>query len=370
MAAKDIAKELERLKSERDELERLNNELDARVLEIYSLYNISKVLNLSIGIEEIFNGTIDTIGKSLRIDEFCIMLLDETSNELVVRAWYPDPVVLPCICLKIGEGISGMAAKTGKPVLVQDVSKEPKSMFYKGAATNIGAFLCVPLVGKHGNILGVFNIHKAQPNSFNENDVKFFTEVAQQIAIAVEKAYIYKNARDISMRDELTGMYNRRYFFDYIEKELSRAKRYKKHFSVLMIDIDHFKNFNDKNGHLLGDDAIKQTAKLLIDKLRTADVVARYGGEEFICLLPETPNNRAVVVAEKLRKAVEGSKYKGGENQPSGMVSVTIGVATWPDDAKSAIKLIDYADKALYLGKSRGRNMVVSAVSAVSGIEI
>lgn len=366
MNAKDISKELERLKAERDGLERLNNELDARVLEIYSLYNISKALNLSIGIEEIFNGTIDTIGKSLRIDEFCIMLLDETSQELVVRAWYPDPVILPCICLKIGEGISGMAAKTGKPVLVQDVSKEHKSMFYKGAAANIGAFLCVPLVGKQSNILGVFNVHKAQPNSFNDNDVQFFSEVAEQIAIAVEKAYIYKNARDISMRDELTGMYNRRYFFDYIEKELSRAKRYKKHFSVLMIDIDHFKNFNDKNGHLLGDDAIKQTAKLLSDKLRTADVVARYGGEEFVCLLPETAKDRAAIVAEKIRKAVENSKYNGGENQPSGKVSVTIGAATWPDDAKSAIELIDCADKALYLGKSRGRNMVVPEIGILS----
>ncbi|OGP29702.1 MAG: hypothetical protein A2073_08290 [Deltaproteobacteria bacterium GWC2_42_11] len=362
MVKKDINKELERLKAEKNELERINKEIDGRVLELYMLYNVSKILNLSLNIEEIFNGIINIIGKTIHIDEFCIMLLDEATQKLVVRAWYPNSGTLPDMSFDIGEGISGTVAKTGNAMLIQDTRKEPNFMFYKGVKMDIGAFMSIPLTGKKGDVLGVFNIHKKEPFSFTENDRKFFQEVANQIAIAVENAIIYDRAREASMHDELTGLYNRRYFFEYIEKELARANRYKKSFSILMIDIDSFKNFNDKNGHLKGDKVLKETAKLFVSNLRASDVVVRFGGEEFICLIPETPKEIAVTTAEKLRRAVEENIYKGGENQPGGKVTITIGVATWPDDAQSAIELIDYADKAMYLGKCKGKNIVFPLV--------
>jgi len=359
MDSKDDIKK-ERFTSEKEDLARLNKDLEARILELYSLYNISKVLNLSFAVEEIFNGTIHEIGKTLKIDEFCIMLIDEKCQELAIRAWYPDPGTLPDVRFKIGEGISGMVARTGRPAIIQDVSKEPEFLFYKGAITDIGAFMCVPLLGKRENVLGVFNVHKTQPNAFTDNDIKFFSEVAEQVAIAIEKAIIYEKTKEASMRDELTRLYNRRYFFEYLEKESLRADRYNKNFSILMLDIDHFKNFNDKNGHIKGDNVLKQMAQLIGNKLRCSDVVARYGGEEFIILLPETQKKAAIIAAEKLRKAIEDFKYEGGENQPEGRLTVTIGVATWPDDAAFTSELIDIADKALYLGKKQGRNRVCS----------
>lgn len=358
MDARDVKKHW----LDEEKTEWLNKNLDAKLLELYALYNISKVLHMTFAVDEIFNGTMDIIGKTLQIDEFCIMLIDEKSDELVVRAWYPAPVTLPDIRFKIGEGISGMVAKTGKLALIQDVSKEHKFTFYKGAKTDIGAFLCIPLIGRQGGILGVFNVHKTKPNSFTDNDERFFSEVAQHVALAVDKAITYEKTKEASLRDPLTGLYNRRYFFEYLETEASRANRYDKKFSLLMVDVDHFKNFNDKNGHLKGDEALKKMARLLIKELRCSDVVARYGGEEFICLLPETHKDAAIIAAQKLKKSVEDSKFDGGESQPGGKLTVTVGVATWSDDGKFVSELVDYADRALYLGKSRGRNMVCSKV--------
>jgi len=355
----DIHKKLEQMKRERDNLEKTNKELDAKLLELYSLYNISKALHLSIAVEDIFSGILHIVGKTLQIDDFCIMLFDEDRQELVMRACYPDADNLSNVRFKTGEGVSGTVAKTGEPALVQDVSLEPKFMFYKGAKTDIGAFMCVPLIGRYGDILGVLNIHKGKPNSLTDHDTMFFREVGEQIAVTIERALIYEKTKEASIHDDLTGLYNRKYFFEYLETELARGSRHGKCFSILMVDIDHFKNFNDKNGHLKGDDALKQTARLLVNTLRCSDVVARYGGEEFVCLLPETSKNIAVVASEKLRKVVEGSAYVGGENQPGGRLTITIGVSTWPDDARVAAELVDYADKALYLGKSRGRNMVI-----------
>ena len=306
----------------------LGENLDVKLLELYALYNISKVLHMSFAVDEIFNGTMDIIGKTLRIDEFCIMLIDEKCEELVVRAWYPTPVTLPDIRFKIGEGISGRVAKTGKLILIQDVTKEPKFMFYKGAKIDIGAFLCVPLIGREGEILGVFNVHKTKPDTLTDNDVRFFYEVAQQVALAVDKAITYEKTKEASLRDPLTGLYNRRYFFEYLETEASRANRYDKEFSILMIDVDHFKKYNDTHGHPKGDGILKGVAKILKDTVRKSDTAARYGGEEFVIIFPETGVEEASLVAEKLRMEVETHDFPGGETQPLGRITISQGVAS------------------------------------------
>jgi len=134
----------------------------------------------------------------------------------------------------------------------------------------------------------------------------------------IQKDVLSVRPKGSSDFDALTGLYNRRYFFDYFEREMVRAKRYEHNVSIIVIDVDHFKNFNDKNGHVLGDVALKMVASQLTKNLRQSDVVARLGGEEFIVLLTETPKNDAVEVAEKLRKAIELEPIKGEESQAAG----------------------------------------------------
>ncbi|MDH3972904.1 MAG: sensor domain-containing diguanylate cyclase [Deltaproteobacteria bacterium] len=340
-------------------LEKENRILDSRILELYTLYSISKRLSMTTHLEEIFSETMEHISRSLKIDDFCIMLLDKSNEFLTVSASHSD-TDLKNISLSVGEGISGRVPLLGEKVLIQDVSKEPDFLFYKGKKRNIGSFLTIPLKRSDKSIIGTLNVHKPEANAFLEKDVQLFDEVAQQIAVAIDKALSFRNIRELSMRDDLTGLYNRRYFFDTFEKEMERARRFNRNISVIILDIDHFKNFNDKNGHLLGDDALRTVAATLEENVRKADTLARYGGEEFIVLISEQDKTHTVKIAEKLRVAIEEIEVSGEKNQPRGKLTVTLGVSSYPDDTQYATELIDCADKALYSGKTKGRNIVVA----------
>lgn len=347
------------LENEVEELRKQNRFLDSKMIEIYTLYNISKRLSLATKLEEVFSGSMDVISGSLEIDDFCIMLLDEKGDSLYVNACHGE-VDLVGTSFKVGDGVTGMAVQTGEKKLISDVSKCDEFLFYNGKKNNIGSFLCIPLKGKDKEVIGALNVHKSQPDSFTEADLEFFGEIATHIAAAIFKALSLRRMEELSNRDPLTGLFNRRYFFDYFEKEVERVKRHKHHSSLILIDVDYFKNFNDKNGHLLGDEALKTVARILSDNCRVADVIARFGGEEFIIILQETGKAKAVAVAEKIRQAIEDEPVAGEENQPGAKLTATLGVSSMPDDAVFASEIVDCADKALYLGKTMGRNIVVS----------
>jgi len=172
----------------------------------------------------------------------------------------------------------------------------------------------------------------------------------------------YHKIEEISIRDSLTGCFNRRKFDTDIIDEISRAKRYQRDLSLLMIDIDWFKKYNDFHGHTSGDNVLRQLVKLLNKECRDTDRLYRYGGEEFIMVLPETGKPEAVNIAKRLRSAVEKKLFTGEElSQPNTNLTISIGVSAFPDDGKGIKQLIDAADKALYAAKEKGRNRVCAA---------
>ena len=166
--------------------------------------------------------------------------------------------------------------------------------------------------------------------------------------------------RELAIRDGLTGLYNYRYFEEMLRAEIARSARHKRNFCLLMIDVDHFKNYNDRQGHLMGDEILRGIGRILSDRSRRTDIVARYGGEEFVVVLPETPKEAAVRVAEELRLRIENFPFQKGEAQPLGKVTISVGLAQFPDDAADAHGLIERADQALYGAKAGGRNRACS----------
>ncbi len=162
-----------------------------------------------------------------------------------------------------------------------------------------------------------------------------------------------------TITDALTGAYNFKYFQEVLKSEVERAKRYKRPLSVLMLDIDHFKKFNDSHGHEMGNVLLKNLVLILKENIRPSDVFARYGGEEFVVLLPDTDSAQGKGVAERIRAAASGSEFPGQETQPGGVVTVSIGGSTSPIPPISAKDIVQKADKALYQAKNEGRNRVI-----------
>lgn len=163
----------------------------------------------------------------------------------------------------------------------------------------------------------------------------------------------------LAVTDGLTGLYNHRHFKEQLRQEIDRAKRHQHNLSLLMMDIDYFKFYNDNHGHPAGDDVLRNIAELILKNLRQIDVAARYGGEEFAVILPETNNKSAIIVAEKIRSIVEETKFPKEENQPNGSLTLSIGIATFPGDSSGGIELVDTADRRLYKAKQKGRNTLV-----------
>jgi len=171
-----------------------------------------------------------------------------------------------------------------------------------------------------------------------------------------------RRLRDLAIRDGLTGLHNHRYFQEALAMEVDRASRHGHGFCLIFIDVDYFKKYNDIHGHLEGDYLLRALAAVIRDCIRKTDLVARYGGEEFIILLPETARKDALRSAEKIRLHVEEFPFHGRETQPSGKITLSIGISCFPDDGTEAQALIKKADVALYRAKEQGRNRVVDAV--------
>jgi diguanylate cyclase (GGDEF)-like protein len=321
------------------------------MLELYTLIELSRMMSASMDLDQLLTSTLKTVAATTQVGGYCLFLLNEATNRLAVRsADGQGTEPLENLELAPGEGLAGKVfqarnaeAHSGQgPFGWPDVPTEARSV------------LAVPLTSREKDI-GVLMFFSPTPSAFSEREVAFFTVVADQLTIAVENASLYQKTRELSYRDGLTGLFNRRYFEEALGQELHRAERYRMPLSLIMADIDHFKRYNDTHGHPTGDQALKAVASILTETTRRADVVARYGGEELVLILPLTPKDSALLVAEKLRGAIENAAF------PEGRLTISLGVATYPKDGTSSPDLIKAADDALYQAKQAGRNRVVVA---------
>ncbi len=215
--------------------------------------------------------------------------------------------------------------------------------------------LLIPLrsLDQTGGLLKIFSCHE---NHYDQEAQEWMETVGRILSRSLRNVKTHTDLQRMATMDGLTNVYNRRFLTEQLHREFDRARRYNSALSLIMIDIDHFKFYNDTNGHLLGDRVLTQVARLTRMKVRGHDLVARYGGEEFVVILPETGLDNGRIVAEKVREAIEQTPFRNEEKQPNGKVTISLGIATMNDSVASPTELLNRADIALYEAKRRGRN--------------
>ena len=286
-----------------------------------------------------------------------LMLHDEEGRELVFSSSRMlRPGVVDGVRLKKGQGIAGWVATHRETVIVDDVPADPRHDPTLGRRTGLVArtMISIPLIHR-GALLGVVQvINKVGGGRFNPDEVRLVESLASQAAIAIAHAQLYHQVELASLTDDLTGLGNTRRFNTVLTATLGHGGPV----SLLVLDLDELKSIVDSYGHLVGSRAIATVGRLIAEQIRPGDIAARFGGDEFVVVLPATPRAVAAEVAERIRAAVEACTRPDGMEIDITILTASIGVATFPDDAADAADLFRAADRALYRIKFAGKNAV------------
>jgi len=343
------------------EVDRLRSELDHRSQLAQSLQRFLERIS-SREPQKTYQAILKHSMELLRAERASLWVFDEDSNEISLKAALGFAVsTADVIPNRMGEGISGGVLESGKALVVSDLERAGLTAAPAERKYRTKSFISYPITMR-GRKIGVLNVaDKTGDEKFDDVDLSLLEILGPQIAVALESAEWHERATQfqlMSITDPLTGLLNRRYLEERLSDELNRSERYNYSMSCLMIDIDDFKSYNDRNGHQAGDVALKITAHALKAALRSADVACRYGGEEFCILLPQTSITEAGVIAERMRQRVAEREYPFGKSQPLGNVTVSIGISTLGKHIDTGEKVIAAADRALYTAKSQGKNRI------------
>ncbi|HAM39383.1 MAG TPA: hypothetical protein DCP53_08345 [Elusimicrobia bacterium] len=331
-----------------EELKRTNEVIQA----LLTTTNINKLLSL----------IMDNLIREKNFDSAFIYLIESINNYLCIAT--KGAVALGGIKkfylhIENQDKIIQQAVKTKLPVMVQDAEKNP--LVDKEVIGQLGLrqFIILPLVVQD-KILGLIIIGNSKTKiNFTSKDLAISTTIANQAAVALQNAQLYSKIQELSILDELTHTFNHRFFQQKIREETELARRYESTLSLAILDIDYFKNYNDRNGHPAGDTCLRQVAQIISHNLRRTDIVARYGGEEFALILPATSKEGAEKILNKMRIDIEKYPFEFAQNQPDGKLTISAGISSYPNDAKETRELINLADQSLYKAKHLGRNRVI-----------
>jgi diguanylate cyclase (GGDEF)-like protein len=332
-------------------------DLDILSNEFRSLYQASSVLSQGLRVEETVEEILSFCAKVSPFDTCAICLVEEgdESFSIPVAKGYPGKIRGSKVPLSSPTWAGWILRVREEPLTVRFPRRTGMPVLYPGERTPAGAsFLGVPLLAENRVCGALLLTRVGKP--FSSNEVRVLRILCNQSAIAIENARAHARLEQLAATDGLTGLFNRRYFQQALEREISRTDRGSGSLALLLLDIDHFKLLNDTYGHALGDLVLKKVAEVLQGTLRKGDVLARYGGEEFVILLPEGTYQGAAEFAQRIWSAVGAAPLhpEGGDNY----VTVSVGWALLPEDAESAEKLVEFADRALYFAKETGRNKV------------
>ncbi|MEW6368874.1 MAG: sensor domain-containing diguanylate cyclase [Acidobacteriota bacterium] len=328
-----------------------------------TLINIVKTANSVLDPKRVTELIMENIQHLIPSEAWSILLIDEANQDLFFElAKSEEGKTITQYRIKVGEGIAGWVAATAQPVIVNDVAKDKRFLPIIDEKSNFKthSILCAPLISR-GRTLGVVEIiNKREGRSFMESDMEMLLTLVEPAAIALENAILYQRAKELSITDDLTKLYNSRYLHEYLSKEIKRCKRYSTHASLIFLDLDGFKEVNDHYGHMTGGKTLIEVGSVIRGCVREADIIARYGGDEFTIILTETAPADALVIAERLRTRIREHSFLNDEGLDV-RLSASLGIASYPDHGQTPEEIIQRADQAMYRVKGSTKNGVALA---------
>src|ERR1700737_4214886 len=331
--------------------------------EVAVFQELGKALTSSLQLDQVLRTIMEKIDEFLRPDNWSLLLLDETTQELYFELAV-GKVSQACkdVRIKMGEGIAGWVAQHGEIVIVPDTSKDTRFFGKVDEKTKMEtrSIVAVP-VKFRDTCLGVIElINCIGPEGFDSRDLSLLEALADFAAIALENARHVKRIHELTITDDCTTLYNARHMGFILETEIYRSQRYNYEFSLVFIDLDHFKEINDTHGHLIGSKLLAEIGNALKTHCRLIDFAFRYGGDEFVILLPQTSKENALNVARRLHKLIRETPWL----EQAGLkarITPSIGVASYPVDSRTKEGLLHLADEAMYLVKNTNRDCVAAA---------
>ena len=333
--------------------------LNRQSLELNIFHDVAKALTSSLDLDSILQTIMEKMAEYFRPENWSLLMVDEEREDLYFAiAVGPAAEALKNVRLKIGEGIAGYVAKHGENLIVNDVMKDPRFAKRIDEMTKweTRSIICIPLRSRL-RILGVIQLVNVDMANFSEKEQFFLQSLSDYASIAIENARAVERIQELTITDDCTGFYNARHLYKTLETEVYRSARFNYEFTVVFIDLDHFKQVNDTHGHLIGSQLLAEIGYLIKAQLRLIDYAFRYGGDEFVVLLPQTGKDAALVVAKRLRDSLRTSMFCREEGLNIN-VRASMGVATYPHDAKTPHDVIRQADEMMYLVKNTSRDNI------------
>jgi diguanylate cyclase (GGDEF)-like protein len=330
---------IRRLQSEKETTKRMN-----------AIHNISKIIGQIFDLKTLYRETIHIIRDRFGYSNIAIFEVNAKGKPILKSfSGYTDVDIRGVTKDLFKSGLTARVLKSKKPLLIENVQNEPD---YIGDSTHPKSEAIVPLIIKN-KIVGVLDVETLGKNSLREEDLDTLSLLGEYIAMSIDNAQLYRETQRLAIRDEMTGTFNYRYFRDVLKKMIREREKTREPLSLLMVDIDNFKQMNDTFGHIEGDRVLKKVSRVIKANVRRRDVVTRYGGDEFVIILWGVGKDAAKLLGERIRKAV-----KKELNVYDFPLTLSIGLSAYPDDGKKVGVLLDKVDKALYRAKSKGRDRI------------